>query len=70
MKLTIPIDVLLADAMNELELIPYMLKLRLREHGVPVLIEPSLVRSDSITVLHGSITLTVNSDTIEIEYNE
>lgn len=70
MKLIIPIYELCHDAMNEIELIPYMLKLRLREAGVPVLIEPTKLRSDRVIVLCGSIALTITPDNIEIEYNE
>lgn len=67
---TYRIDDLLADAHGEPDLVPYMLKLRLLEAGIPVIIDPADVRNNEIYVGRGTLSATVNGDFIEIEYNE
>ncbi|UYD60043.1 hypothetical protein OPFAMLBM_00022 [Aeromonas phage avDM12-TAAL] len=58
-----PID-LLIESNYELDLVPYMLNLKLLESGIPVIIDPLSIRSNRMVLKHGELSVVDNGLTI------
>ena len=72
MKIKIDLNKILADADNEIDLLPYLVKLELQNVGVPVIIDPTDVRDPDFSIESGRLDYVINADTMimEITYYE
>ncbi|ADQ52745.1 hypothetical protein AsFcp4_186 [Aeromonas phage AsFcp_4] len=68
-EVTIPLWENYHECNDEPELVPYMLKIKLLESGIPVIIDPLSIRSNVISVKHGKLIGEIISlDTEESHY--
>ncbi|QPI18006.1 hypothetical protein POP12_214 [Pectobacterium phage POP12] len=67
-KITIDINELLDESDGEISLIPYFTKLRLREMGIPVSIDPEDVRNPDFTIEVGRLVPSFDWDTMIMEF--
>lgn len=72
MKIKIDLNKILADANDEIDLLPYLVKLELQTVGVPVIIDPTNVRDPDFQISSGQLDYTINAETMimEISYYE
>lgn len=72
MKTVIDLNELLIDAEDEIDLLPYFVKLELTRLGVPVNIDPVNIRDPDIIVDVGELSYVINVDTMimEIAYHD
>lgn len=64
MKIEIDLNKLLMEANEEIELLPYFVKLELTRKGIPVNIDPTNVRDPDFTLNSGSMDYIINVETI------
>lgn len=72
MNVTIDLNKFLADANDEIDLLPYLIKLELLHKGIPVIIDPTNVRDPDFDVESGDFYYSINAETMimEITYHE
>lgn len=72
MKTQFDLQQLLEDSQEEVELIPYFVKMELTRLGVPVIIDPVNIRDPELEVSEGSIEYTIDVEkmVMEITYHE
>jgi len=71
MKLEIDLSTLYKEADEEIELLPYFVKLKMKELGLPVIIDPLNIRDPDIVLEDGTAEYQINVDSMimEITYN-
>ncbi|MEG1902768.1 MAG: hypothetical protein RR212_00070 [Bacteroidales bacterium] len=67
MKIKIDLNKILADANNEIDLLPYLVKLELQNIGVPVIIDPTDVRDPDFAIESGRLDYVINAETMIME---
>lgn len=67
MKIIINLNDILVEANDEIDLVPYFVKLKLSELGCPVIIDPTNIADPDIDTHTGSIEYTINVDTMIME---
>lgn len=71
MKTTIDLNSLLEEAHGEVDLLPYFVKMRLCEQGIPVKIDASDIRNPDFEVESGTFEYSIDVDTMTMEiYHE
>ncbi|QFR55919.1 hypothetical protein JC221_273 [Yersinia phage JC221] len=71
MKLEIDLNKLYNEADEEIDLLPYFVKLKMNEMGIPVKIDPLNIRDPDIVLENGTAEYQINVDSMimEITYN-
>lgn len=67
MKTQFDLQQLLEDSQEEVELIPYFVKMELTRLGVPVIIDPVNIRDPELEVSEGSIEYTIDVEKMVME---
>lgn len=71
MKTTIDLNSLLEEAEGEVDLLPYFVKMRMSEQGIPVKIDANDIRNPDFQVESGSFDYKIDVDTMTMEiYHE
>ncbi|AFC22158.1 hypothetical protein [Escherichia phage UPEC03] len=72
MKIKIDLNKILADANDEIDLLPYLVKLELQSLGIPIIIDPTDVRDPDFQITEGRLDYVINAETMimEITYYE
>lgn len=69
MKIEIDLNKLLLEANEEIELLPYFVKLELTEKGIPIKIDPTNIRDPDFVIERGFMDYKINVDNMVMEIN-
>lgn len=69
MKIEIDLNKLLSDANDEIDLLPYFVKLELTELGIPIKIDPTNIRDPDFILESGVMDYSINVDSMVMEIN-